>query len=1355
MANASQFEAHTGEPVHAPAVNGSNGHKVKDESSTAVEGAGAGTSALEETYVFPASREQTRYWMLAQLDPESTASNMAIAFEIEGEVEEKLVEKAVALLTMRHEALRTVFRLEAGILSQVVVARPLYRFTREDLSSADAQQQAALLETSVSRHGHTVIDLEAGPVLHAHLIRLNRQRHVMALTMNHIVCDGWSNGILIRDFTLIYDSLQSGNEAALPELPFQFADFSLWQNEYLTSPPADEAAAFWKAHITSDLSALDMPTDHPRPSGRSFPGHIESELLPKAIDDRLKAYCRETGSTKHIVLLAAFEALCATYTGQKQFLLGSTIANRTQPGMEDVVGRFANPQIIVAKVDGDPSFAQLEQRVRDWETAAYTHQDLPFSRIIEDFQMDQAGATSQFLQVWFLYQKAFMQPQTGRNIRVTPRRSVSGGVDFDLLVSVVERAEGPRIQFEYNTLIFEPTRIRGLIDSFIVLLGAALERPTVPLSQLAQVTSATRPAVQAVAANAVTAKARVAAGDNAGAGFLSTFRRHLAARPDAVAVADERVALTWREVEAQSSAVAAAVRRKHPETFTLVIHLSPLAESAVALLAALKLGVRIAPLPAQTDARAAAPYLATLPNALLLAPMKVGASGEFAFENFAALPAAEDNNVVSEDYGNFLFVDDATFVEVSSKDVFRSVTATVSSIPVNEDASILSFPVHAGLDACLDLLIGLVSGAQLNFATLPQTGQVEVGSFAGQIADHEVSCILVTPAQAKSMASSGWRGDRRIALVVRGGRLPASLATMLTVRLKSTIYLVASLEAGGFAAMQNLTGERAAQGLLPIGGESVMLTDSEGRGLPAGAFGEVTLDDGRRTGYMARSSSSGVIELSDRADRFVQLRGHRVCLGDIEDAAFVLPSVRDAYVSVMDAEGDGGLVLYVLSATEDRDGAALRRHFSRTLPSHLAPSEIIYVDSLTYSADGRVDIRQLPKREHHVTETHVESATLPLNEVQQKLAAIWKDVLGLKSVDIRSTFFELGGGSLLLVRLFARINKTFDTSLPITTIFDAQTIEALSIVLGGETEISHLVHVQTSGARPPLFMIHSYLLYQGLSTSLGPEQPFYGLRELEEDGQMGIEERVARYVSEIRHVQPHGPYHLAGWCAAGPLTVEVARQLLQAGEAVNYLALFDSWRPGYFETTEAALASQSWARFRSIGSKLRYHRYRLRGLPLSKKAVYVWMNVTRLTTEARNRFYLRNWRRLRRLSEKYRFELPQFMHNTSFETFSALKDYQGERVPVRLTLIRASESREVAGASASCGWEQIAEHGVDVLWAPGDHESMFRGENLKVTSEIVRRGLASAAIAGAQNSDAPGSGHLAGMRVLHVDCPST
>ena len=268
-------------------------------------------------------------------------------------------------------------------------------------------------EELIHEHSRIHIDLASGPAFFVHLIHVTDSDHFLAFTVHHIACDGWSNGILVRDFAAFYEAAVQKREPTLPELPFQFADFTVWQQSWLESEAARAALAYWKEHIQRDLPAIDLPTDFPRSAQKEFSRQISrGSLLSPALTARLKAYCRQHDATMHQLLLAAFEGLISRYAGQTEFLLGSTIANRTQPGMENVIGRFAHPQVILADVRGNPSYRELLGRVVDWSAKSYAHQDLPFSRLTEEFQLDQAGATSQFLQVYFVYQKAFMQPQT-------------------------------------------------------------------------------------------------------------------------------------------------------------------------------------------------------------------------------------------------------------------------------------------------------------------------------------------------------------------------------------------------------------------------------------------------------------------------------------------------------------------------------------------------------------------------------------------------------------------------------------------------------------------------------------------------------------------------------------------------------------------------------------------------------------------------------------------------------------------------------------------------------------------------------------------------------------------------------
>lgn len=1343
-----------------------------DESSARPERTAVATANAEETYVVPASLEQVRYWTLAQIDPGSTASNMAISCELEGALDPQLLEQALAALTLRHEALRTLFRVVDGQLSQVILTRPLFELAQQDLRAADGSDASdEQLAEALSAHSHLVIDLEQGPVLRAKLLRLGAERYQLALTMNHIVCDGWSNGVLLRDLLRIYDALRSsagsleavvaGSASGLPELPFQFADFTIWQSEYLAGPQASTALRFWLEHIPANLPPIAMPADRPRQAGRSFPGTIASTLLPANINEALTAYCRQSGSTKHIVLLSIFEALCARESGQERFLVGSTIANRTQPGMEDVVGRFANPQIIVADVAGDPSFRSLEQRVREWESSAYTHQDLPFSRIIEELQSREHVPTAQFLSVWFVYQRAFMQPQEIPGLRLTPRRSVSGGVDFDMLVSVVERSEGPRLQIEYNTELFAADRIRALLRRFELLLTEALAHPDLPLSALslgAQTTPslARKAHVTEEVAHADLSTAKPARplvvlppADEPG-DLLDRIAAHVAARPGDVAVATAADEITWEQLEARSRSLAAHLAgmttgRGTPRSAYLV--LTPDVHAVTALLALLRLGdsgPRLMPLPSHVTAGELADLMT--PGAFALGPAKrlggVPAGQAVPFESYDTLPAVQ--HVPGSPDGGLGALpqawsmprvlhgraqnDPLSAVSINLADTLRSVSLLRRELAIAPNDVLLAIAPASPSDALLDLLLALSTGLSLNW--LGFRADVALQSLLNE---RQPTFVMAEPAHWRSWTSAGWKGDRRVNAVTRGrhaaypGWLTASESRLLPVR--SAHAVLSTVE--GYLALAPVSSASEPLGFVPLGDLPVRISS---RGAAAG----VLLARGEDTGYLAESSTDGSFRVTGESRSLVTLAGRRVRLSDYERALLAMPAVIDTAVRLERSRGNAESVTVWVTGGPALDPARLQAALAHRMPDEPRPAAVYRTSALPLNLDGSVNFERLseptirtavePSGEAAIAEepapAELSEVLPPTDDVSHELAHIWTEVLHLQVVHPHTSFFQAGGNSLLLVRLFARLNKSFGTRLPITTIFEADTPAKLAARLRQQAEVRSMVPVQPEGQLPPVFMIHSYLLYRGLSQALGHNQPFYGLRELEQHSGLDIRERVENYAREIRAVQPQGPYSLMGWCAAGPLTVELARHLINAGEPVASVILFDSWLPGYLRSVETSQSENSMRRrWENLAGKLRHHRDKTRRLNLPQQLRYYRGALVHGVLTRRDRFFIRHWALMNVLAKRFRLPLPQFMYNTSLTTFAAMDAYQPHPVPVRLTLIRASDTREIAGASPACGWEKVAMHGVDVLWAPGDHETMFLGEHLEVTTEMVRRCL--------------------------------
>ena len=1286
-------------------------------------------------FVFPASLEQIRYWTLDQLDGDSTASNMAIAVRLEGNVDDQVVERAVQAVVERHEALRTTFQLVDGQLSQVISECARYNFAVTDLRNLPEAERLAAAEAAVEEHSHARADLAVGPAFFARLVHLDDRQHILAFTMHHIVCDGWSNGILTRDFTDLYAAFAQSREPALPELPFQFADFTVWQQNWLSSEAAEAALAFWRKHIRREMPAVDLPTDRPRLPQKSYPGHIESTLLSAELSSRLKAYCRAHNATMHQVLLAAFEGLISRYANQSEFLLGSTIANRTQPGMENVVGRFANPQVILADVQGDPSYSELLCRVIEWSTESYAHQDLPFSRLMEEFQLDQAGATSQFLQVYFVYQKAFMQPQEAQGLKVTPRPSVSGGVNFDLLVSIVERAEGPRLQMEYNTVIFRPERIQGLIAMYVRVLDAVMEDDTLVVSRFPlQLATMEQPAIAA----------ETATKNHSVTPTVAEWLDRLAARVGtAPAIFEGEKPVSWVSLQEQSLAMASALRYRGITVGQVVaLRMESSVAAAAAAWALLRIGAVALPIPATASDREWSTILTLYKPALALASSQfaVNIPGLKSYRELSAGGSPAALTYPPSDSPAWLAVSQAASGDAgeafssSHEAMLGNLLAAAGALDIRSGETVVVTPAQSSVDAWVDLFLPLVAGATVVYPSSPSELPATVGRL-------QASFLFTSAPELLQVVHDRWIGDRRLNVVVRGGILSQAHVQRISAIPLRLWALVSAPRSCGPVAIARVAGVEQPV-FHALSGKKLLVLDDNDQPAPVGVFGELAVDSGavNRTGLLARlatpvadgnsGDSAFGIEILDRSERLVRLHGYRLRLSELEEVLWQNTAIAEVVGAVLPVCGTDTLVAYFRPFPSAPGGVegSVREHFRSMAPGMVASAELIEVGSIPRHADGSANLALLPAP-GQVTSPSSEEYVPPRDELEASLVAIWEDVLGVHPIGIKTQFFKLGGYSLMIVRLFARINKVLGTSLPITTIFNAPTVEQLADIVRGRSYYSSLVPVRTTGSQSPFFMIHSYLLYQGIPTVLGDDVPFYGLRELETDAEnMTVEQRAATYLDAIRSVQPHGPYVIGGWCAAGPLAVETARQITASGEKVSFLVLFDSWRPGYSaELARQQAGSKEMTFSARMGRKYRFHRNRWRALSTNQKAHYVAMAIGNKFASVRNRFYLKNWAMAEWFCGKFGLSLPHFMHNVSLTTLNSLSEYRGvEPYDGSLTLIRAKEAPYFPGAQEHCGWNSIVKGGVNIMWAPGDHESMFLEPHLHTVGELLRQSMAAA-----------------------------
>ena len=436
--------------------------------------------AGQEVFVMPATPSQLRFWWLHRMRPGNHALNMPLAWACRGKLNHDTASAALAELLSRHESLRTTFEVVDGKLSQVIHPPFTIALPVEDLHhlAKEARQQQA--DAIIQREARIQMDMEKGPLIFARLIRMTSDEHIFLITIHHSICDGWSNGVVIRDFAAIYDGLTRHMAPQLPELPIQFGDYAVWLDQWRQGPELPDSLEYWRNTLGGDFVPLHIQRDLPG-GGIEERGEIETLLLSPDRVKRAREFCAARGVTLYMLLLSVYAATLYRLTGQGDIVIGTPCANR-RTGTEDLIGPFSNPQVIRMKMGQGDKLGAILENVRNWTLGAVAHQDLPFEDLNEDefFSRDQNQIP---MQVYFIYQKAFMQAQHTSSLNIVPLRSVSPGTMFDLLLSIVERTEGPRLQLEYNPSYFRVATIQRILRLYLRILDAILSNVECPVEE--------------------------------------------------------------------------------------------------------------------------------------------------------------------------------------------------------------------------------------------------------------------------------------------------------------------------------------------------------------------------------------------------------------------------------------------------------------------------------------------------------------------------------------------------------------------------------------------------------------------------------------------------------------------------------------------------------------------------------------------------------------------------------------------------------------------------------------------------------------------------------------------------------
>ncbi len=1166
----------------------------------------------------PLSYAQRRMWFLNRLEGTAGTYNVPVVLRLSGELDDGALRSALTDVVGRHEVLRTVFPETDGEPHQKIIpadlAAPEFRTTTTTPEQLDAE---------IRRAARAGFDLTHDLPVRVTLLALAREEHVLVVVIHHIASDGGSARPLATDLARAYTARLRGRPPAWNELPVQYADYALWQREVLGSDadtaggrsPIARQLTYWTDALAGMPDGIELPTDRPRPASSEFAGDTVPVRLDADLHARLEALAAEHSVSLAMVVQAGVAALLSRLGAGTDVPIGSPVAGRTDEALDELIGFFVNTLVLRTDTSGDPSFAELLARVRETDLEAFANQDVPFERLVEELNPPRSLSRHPLFQVIVSFANHDAVGLDLPGLRVQPVPVTTGGAKVDLSFKLGEQRgadatpQGITGLVEFRTDLFDAGSVAKIAARLERLLRAAATEPTEPVGDI----ELTDPSERALLLTRFNDTATEVPDVTAPALFAQQARR----TPAAVAVADGQAELTYSELDRRAGLVATALlaRGVGPEHF-VAVSLPRSIDLIVALLGVLKSGAAYVPVdPGYPPDRIGFMLGDTAPTLLItdddIAPTPPGTT-------VTRVTVAELEDVG----GTPRTAEKVTPRPVRPHNpayvIYTSGSTGRPKGVVIEHRALVDYLTFAGGDyagvrgqTLLHSPISFDLTVTAMFVPLTVGGTVRITSFdepdrstVEQLRQRPANFVKATPSHLPLLESLPPEYSPDTELLLGGELLHGELVDRW--RAEHPDVTVLNMY-GPTETTVNCTefrmepGDPIPHGPLPIGrpldNTRLYVLDKRLRLVPTGSPGELYVAGGGlargylnrpdltaakfvanpfgdagermyRTGDVVRWNSDGTLSFLRRVDDQVKLRGFRIELGEIEAVLDGHAAVDRAAVVVReDQPGDQRLVGYVTAAASGHaDPAELRSHVAETLPEYMVPNSVVVLDRLPLTPNGKLDRGKLP------APTARTGGRGPRGQREQLLCELFAESLGLDRVGIDDGFFDLGGHSLLATKLITRVRATLGVDLAIRTLFEAPTVAQLVPRLDdpGTAEAGAfdvVLPLRHGGDANPLFCIHPASgfswSYAGLIRHIDPAVPLYGVQSVglaaDEPLPRTVPDVAARYVDEIRRIQPDGPYRILGWSFGGIVAHEMAHQLERAGQRVELLAMLDSF----------------------------------------------------------------------------------------------------------------------------------------------------------------------------------------------------
>lgn len=1302
----------------------------------------------EIKHILPTTDSQEEIWHSCYFGGEDAniAYNLSLTIELRGELNVGALQLAVDELIARHESLRSSFSPDGKYIN--VYTSVITNINLIDYSHLSVGEKNQEINIYTDKDVNTAFDLTKGPLIRFTLIKVKEGVFNFIITAHHIVCDGWSVGIIMQEIGALYSSKVLNQPHDLPE-PTPYTDYVSQQEELKANGEFAKAENYWLNFFQGDIPKTTLPTDFGEVIKRTYNGARINQSLGKDIVKRIKDTGIKANSSLVLTLMGAFEILLYKITAQKSIVLGLPVAGQSNMGVKNLVGHCVKLLPMKSELNEDDSFLDYMKKRKSANFDAFENQELTFGSLLKKLNIPRTPGRVPLVPVVFNVDMNLDDDVAFEGLTYDYHSNPRKYETFELFLNATGSNENITLEWSYNTNLFKESTILELGDSLKAIINKLVENPEAKLSEIIGKKQ------QAVAIKGVSL-------DLPESNLHELFQKQASATPNAIALEFNEGKITYAEMQGKIDATAGYLWKKGvaPGT-TVAISLERSSNLIITLFSILQCGARYVPIDTgYPDVRTK--LMISDAGATFFICDRSKKDLDHGCENIFIedMEFSDDVNFekihVPADAGAYIIYTSGSTgkpkgVQVTHKNVINLLYSMGDEPGISSDDKIFATTTISFDAMVMEIFLPLIHGASV--ILVDEDTRKDGHLLLQKAIQDKITMMWGTPTIWQILLDSGWENPLPIKALIGGEPVPKPLSLQLIEKCTEVWNIYGPTETTVCCILTKIlaTDDPIAIGK-PIANTQIYLLDDYGNPVPNGSVGEIAIGgQGVTKGYLGQETltnerfvtdtfavngqskmylsgdlgkllPNGQIECLGRKDAQVKVRGHRIELGEIEHALAKLIGVSAAASDVR----NNALRAYVVYKGSDADWDSSvvqwKEQLAKQLPSFMLPFEYIKLDKLPVTINGKLDRKNLPDTATNSKITSTENVH-PLTKAEELVAEVWKECLFLNQVNVDDDFFELGGHSLIAAKVMTKLEQKSGQRLPLSSLFEYSTVKGLaSLIKIEEYKVTwdSLVPIQPKGAKTPLFIVHgaglNILSFKTLKDHLDPDQPIYGFQAKGLDGKepllTSVEEIASHYNKALLATQPKGPYMLAGYSSGGIIAYEMAKQLMDKGEKISSLVLLDTY------------AYAHYGRNTYIGKKLAFGNYIankalhvLKQLLLSREGFNYRVGVTKANLK---KLYLRlkkDKNTLSKMDYDWEYESRIIEHN------KVIDRYHLQPLPIKADLFRIQDVIDYTHDPKTLGWKSYAKNGIEVHYVPGEHLTMFSPPNDIVLSKTLQQVL--------------------------------